>query len=81
MLQLRCVECNELLRDLDIEIARREGGGHDARADFRSSQTGMERVLCATDATGLGGLKKRRCNSVSYPPADRPLVASLQGPI
>src|SRR6516165_3785563 len=22
---LRCVECNELLRDLDIEIARREG--------------------------------------------------------
>jgi hypothetical protein len=25
MLQLRCVEYNELLRDLDIEIARREG--------------------------------------------------------
>jgi hypothetical protein len=25
MLQARCVECNELLRDLGIEIARREG--------------------------------------------------------
>jgi hypothetical protein len=25
MLQARCVECNELLRDFGIEIARREG--------------------------------------------------------
>jgi hypothetical protein len=25
MLQARCVECNELWRDLGIEIARREG--------------------------------------------------------
>jgi hypothetical protein len=45
LLRLRCVECNELLRDLGIEIARREGEGPRRPRGFQ--------IIADWDGTGI----------------------------
>ena len=45
LLHLRCVECNELMRDLDIEIARREGEGPRRPRGFQ--------IVADWDGTGI----------------------------
>ena len=45
LLRLRCVECNELLRDFGIEIARREGEGPRRPRGFQ--------IVADWDGTGI----------------------------